>query len=29
VIYQDPAAGTSKLQTSVVTITVAKPATAG
>ena len=29
VIYQDPAAGTSKLQTSVVTITVAKPATTG
>jgi penicillin-binding protein 1A len=29
VIYQDPAAGTSKLQTSVVTITVAKPPTAG
>ena len=29
VIYQDPAAGTSKLQTSVVTITVAKPVTTG
>jgi penicillin-binding protein 1A len=29
VIYQEPAAGTSKLQTSVVTITVAKPTTAG
>jgi membrane peptidoglycan carboxypeptidase len=29
VIYQDPAAGTSELQTSVVKITVAKPTTAG
>jgi penicillin-binding protein 1A len=29
VIYQDPAAGTSKLQTTVVTITVAKPPVTG
>jgi penicillin-binding protein 1A len=29
VIYQDPAAGTSKLQTSVITITVAKPTSTG
>jgi penicillin-binding protein 1A len=29
VIYQDPPAGTSKLQTGVITITIAKPATAG
>jgi penicillin-binding protein 1A len=29
VIYQDPSAGTSKLQTSVITITVARPPTAG